>query len=42
MQSKTQEVQYLFAREAETADNETRMKRIFDSIVDIVSLSDAT
>ena len=36
----TQEAQ--FAHEAEAADGETRMKRIFDSIDDIASLFDAT
>ena len=38
---KTQEAQYLFAREAEATDDETRMKRIFISTVDITTLSDA-
>jgi len=32
----------LLQYEAEVADDETRMKRIFDSTDDIASLSDAT
>jgi len=39
--SKTQKAQYLFARETEAADDETRMKRIFDcNFNDIASLFD--
>ena len=34
---KTQEAQYLFAREAEATDDETQIKRIFVNIVDITS-----